>query len=135
MLMTKLAQGIGRKPAFAIAFVAALIATVSFFQFFNGTSDVFWLSPLMGACQLALFAGFAIYLPELFPTRVRATGQGLSFNAGRILAAVGALQMGALMQHFQGDYAQAGAVITLIYLVGLIVIWIAPETRGKTLPT
>ena len=66
---------------------------------------------------------------------MRATGQGLSFNAGRILAAGGALQMGSLMQHFNGDYARAGAVITLIYFVGLIVIWFAPETRGQKLPS
>src|SRR5688572_21760416 len=59
LLMTKLAQKVGRKPAFAVAFICALIATVAFFQFFNGREDVFWLSPIMGACQLALFAGFA----------------------------------------------------------------------------
>ena len=96
LLMTKLAQGMGRKPAFAIAFVAALIATVCFFQFFNGTSDVFWLSPLMGACQLALFAGFAIYLPELFPTRLRSTGTSFCYNVGRFLAASGPFTLGKL---------------------------------------
>ena len=75
-----------------------------------------------------------LYLPELFPTRARATGQGLSFNAGRILAAVGAVQMGSLMGFFKGSYAQAGAVISLVYLIGMAVIWLAPETKGRPLP-
>jgi uncharacterized protein (AIM24 family) len=75
-----------------------------------------------------------LYLPELFPTRVRATGQGIALNIGRVLAAAGALQMGALMQAFHGSYAGAGAVITLIYAPGLFVIWLGPETKGKLLP-
>jgi hypothetical protein len=75
-----------------------------------------------------------LYLPELFPTRVRATGQGISFNFGRILAAVGALQMGQLMQFYNGSYAKAGAMITLIYIAGLLLIWLAPETKGRPLP-
>jgi hypothetical protein len=75
-----------------------------------------------------------LYLPELFPTRVRATGQGLSFNFGRIFAAIGALSQGALMQHYDGSYSKAGAVITLIYILGLVLIWLAPETKDKPLP-
>jgi MFS family permease len=92
------------------------------------------LTFIVGALTAAFYGWLPLYLPELFPTRVRATGQGLSFNAGRILAAVGALQMGSLMQTFDGSYAKAGAVITLIYVVGLGLIWLAPETKGKPLP-
>ena len=57
----------------------------------------------------AFYGWLPLYLPELFPTRVRATGQGLSFNFGRILAAVGALYMGQLISIFGGDYGPAGA--------------------------
>lgn len=92
------------------------------------------LAFLVGAFTATFYGWLPLYLPELFPTRVRATGQGLSFNAGRILAAVGALQMGALMQTFHGSYAQAGAIISLVYVVGLLIIWLAPETKGKPLP-
>ncbi len=92
------------------------------------------LSCLVGAMTASFFGWLPLYLPELFPTRVRATAQGLAYNAGRVLAAVGALQMGALMRQFDGSYARAGAVITLIYAVGLGLIWFAPETRGRPLP-
>jgi hypothetical protein len=75
-----------------------------------------------------------LYLPELFPTRVRATGQGVSYNSGRILAAAGALLQGSLVQSFGGSYARAGAIVTLVYLLGMVLIWLAPETKGKPLP-
>ncbi|MEO6873848.1 MAG: MFS transporter [Opitutaceae bacterium] len=92
------------------------------------------LTFLVGAMTASFFGWLPLYLPELFPTRVRATAQGLAYNAGRVLAAIGALQMGALMHQFNGSYARAGAVITLIYVVGLILIWFAPETKGRSLP-
>lgn len=92
------------------------------------------LTFIVGGVTATFYGWLPLYLPELFPTRVRATGQGLSFNAGRILAAWGALQMGALMQTFHGSYAQAGAVITLVYVIGLVIVWFAPETKGKPLP-
>jgi hypothetical protein len=84
-------------------------------------------------------------LPELFPTRVRATGQGFGYNFGRILAAIGALQGGNLVGLFKdnvtlggitlaGGYPLACSVMSLIYLVGLALIWLGPETRGRPLP-
>jgi MFS transporter, SHS family, sialic acid transporter len=65
---------------------------------------------------------------------VRATGQGVSYNFGRIFAAVGAMAGGQLVAYFDGSYAEAGAVVTLIYVLGLVLIWFAPETKGKPLP-
>jgi MFS transporter, SHS family, sialic acid transporter len=65
---------------------------------------------------------------------VRATGQGLAFNAGRVLAALGAWQMPALMAFFDKSYPKAGETIVLIYVVGMVLIWLAPETKDQPLP-
>ncbi len=86
---------------------------------------------LVVGITVMFFGWLPLYLPELFPTRVRATGQGLAFNAGRILAAVGALQMGAMMQTLNGSYAQAGAVISLVYGVGLVLSGSCPRRRAN----
>jgi len=90
---------------------------------------------LTGFFTASFYGWLPLYLPELFPTRVRATGQGFGYNFGRIIAAGGALVMSHLLYNVSpGKYAQAGAVISLIYLAGLVVIWFAPETRGQPLP-
>jgi MFS family permease len=89
---------------------------------------------LVGAATAAFYGWLPLYLPELFPTRARATGQGLGYNLGRMLAAVGALYNGQLVSHYSGSYARAGATVTLVYAIGLMLIWLAPETRGKPLP-
>jgi SHS family sialic acid transporter-like MFS transporter len=70
-------------------------------------------------------------LPELFPTRVRSTGAGITFNFGRVASAFGVLGAGVLSSHFQGDYAKVGAVTSLVYGLGMIIIWFAPNTDGK----
>jgi hypothetical protein len=72
----------------------------------------------------------------LFPTRLRATGQGFSFNFGRVLAAIGVLQQAPLMLLLGGkdDYAVPCSILSCIYVVGVVIIWFAPETRGKPLP-
>ena len=89
---------------------------------------------LAGGFTAAFYGWLPLYLPELFPTRVRATGSGFSFNAGRIIAAAGTLVSGQLVASFGGDYARMCGVISLIYVVGMVVIWICPETKGKPLP-
>jgi MFS transporter, SHS family, sialic acid transporter len=89
---------------------------------------------LLGLFTAAFYGWIPLYLPELFPTRVRATAQGVCFNFGRILAAVGALKMGDLMQKFGGNCGRASATIILVYVVGLFLIWLAPETKDKPLP-
>ena len=69
-----------------------------------------------------------------FPTRVRATGSGFSFNAGRVIAATGTfLASGGLLSLF-GSYALMGSVMCLVYLLGLVVIAFCPETKGRPLP-
>ncbi len=126
---------ISRRMAYFLLSLGSLLLCAALFRGVDSYGTTFLvLTFLVGGFTAAFYGWLPLYLPELFPTRVRATGQGLSFNAGRILAAVGAVQMGVLMQTFDGSYARAGAVITLIYIVGLVIIWFAPETKGKPLP-
>jgi MFS transporter, SHS family, sialic acid transporter len=87
-----------------------------------------------GMCSASFYGWLPLYLPELFRTKVRATGQGFGYNFGRILAAIGALQTGNLMGLFGGDYSVACSVMSGVYVIGLFVIQLAPETRGKPLP-
>jgi MFS family permease len=126
---------IGRRPAYFTLCLLSLASCAWLFRGFDSYGPGFLiLGCFVGGVTAAFYGWLPLYLPELFPTRVRATGQGLAFNSGRVLAAVGALQMGSLMQHFDGSYAKAGALITLIYILGLFVIWLAPETKGRPLP-
>lgn len=126
---------LGRRPAYFMLCLGSLLTCAWLFRGIDSYGTSFLtLTFVVGAITAAFYGWMPLYLPEIFPTRVRATAQGFSFNAGRVLAAVGALQMGSLMQTFHGSYAQAGAVISLIYVFGLVIIWFAPETRGKPLP-
>ena len=128
----------GRRKAFAFAFVAAMMATAFAFWNLKTFSDIFWMIPLMGFAQLALFGGYAIYLPELFPTRLRSTGTSFCYNVGRFVAAMGPLALGLLTSRVYADKPEpmryAGVTMCLVFLVGLAALPFAPETKGKPLP-
>lgn len=99
--------------------------------------EMFWMIPLMGFAQLALFGGYAIYLPELFPTRLRSTGTSFCYNIGRFAAAAGPLGLGLLTSRlYDGPNAfrYAGVTMSAVFLVGLAALPFAPETKGKPLP-
>jgi predicted MFS family arabinose efflux permease len=127
-----------RRVAFAISFVAAMLATAFLFWKLEKISDIFWMPPLMGFFQLALYAGYAIYLPELFPTRLRSTGTSFCYNVGRGIAAVGPVGLGLLTNRVYSGTAEplryAGITMTLVFLIGLAVLPWAPETKGQPLP-
>lgn len=125
----------GRRPAYFILCLGSLLVCGCLFRYVNEYGGVFLLMAfLVGATTAAFFGWLPLYLPELFPTRVRATGQGICYNSGRIFAAIGAIQMGQLMKYYNGSYARAGAAITLVYLLGMALIWFAPETKDQPLP-
>lgn len=129
---------IGRKPAFAIAFVLAMLSTAMVFGTMSEPSQIFWMIPIMGFCQLALFGGYAIYFPELFPTRLRSTGTSFCYNVGRFVAAIGPWTFGYLTSSVFNEYPEpmryAGVSMCGIFLLGLLVLPFAPETKGKPLP-
>jgi MFS family permease len=139
-LFSPIAERIGRKPTFAMAFLLAMLSTAGGFWFLNDISDIFWMIPIMGFCQFALFAGYAIYFPELFPTRLRATGTSFCYNVGRFAAALGPFTLGLLTSKVFGDFPDplplryAGLTMCSVFLLGLITLPFAPETKGQGLP-
>ena len=143
MTFTYIAQSIGRRKAFAMAFIAAMIATVGYFQMFNSPWHL-WMSSVMGFFQMALFAGFAIYLPELFPLRLRSTGTSFCYNVGRYVAASGPITLGLLALSLAAKaksttekidaFRDACSYMSVIFLIGLIAVYFLPETKDKPLP-
>lgn len=131
-----LAQRIGRRPAFALCFVAAFVSTVTVFYSLKELWQIFILVPIMGFCQLSIFAGYAIYFPELFPTRLRSTGTSFCYNVGRFVAAGGPLIKMALDRMYSGPDAGrwTGITMSFIFLLGLFILPFLPETKGKPLP-
>ena len=129
---------LGRRKTLAISFVAALISTAYTFWHVQTFTDIFWMVPIMGFCQLSLFGGYAIYFPELFPTRLRSTGTSFCYNVGRFVAAVGPYLFGILTSTVFVDKLEplryAGVTMSAIFLLGLIVLPFAPETKGQPLP-
>ena len=134
---TWLTERTNRRRAFALSFLAAMGMTAFTFWNLKSLADMFWMVPLMGFTQLALFGGYAIYLPELFPTRLRSTGTSFCYNVGRLLAAAGPLGLGLLTSRvFTGPDAMryAGVTMCSVFLVGVAALAIAPETKGQPLP-
>jgi MFS family permease len=139
---------IGRRPTFAICFVLATVVTALVFwsvsdrtvQIGNWTlfSDVLWMMPLVGFSQLTLFGGYAIYFPELFPTRLRSTGTSFCYNVGRFVAAIGPFTLGQLASGVFKDSGEPLRYACLsmcgVFLIGLLALPFAPETRGQPLP-
>ncbi len=129
-----LCQKLGRKPAFALFFalspLAIWLATIGA----NDYTAVLLFAPLMSFFTIGLSAGFVLYFPELFPTRLRATGSGFAYNVARIGAAPAPWLTGILIGGLAGSVGLGVAAAGLIYLVGLAALPFAPETRGRALP-
>ncbi|HYE19690.1 MAG TPA: MFS transporter [Tepidisphaeraceae bacterium] len=141
-LFTKLAAATGRRTAFAVGFSAALVVTAYSYWKMETPNDAYWMMPLMGAAQLGPFAGFAIYLPELFPGSLRSTGTSFCYNLGRFMAAGGSFFSAYLTALFATadktsllPLRYSAIVMCSIFLIGLLTLPFAPETRGKPLPT
>ncbi len=128
-----LMDAVGRKPITILFFALALLLTpVLFFS----TTDLGWL--LVLAFVNAIFSNgqytwMPVWLPELYPTRMRATALAFAFNAPRFIAFMGPLLAGTMIVAF-GGYGKAAMVLAMIYLVGIGAAFFLPETKGKPLP-
>ncbi len=127
-----LADAIGRRGAFLVYFVGAVVLFPITFLTTTSVDTVFFLVPLVGIFTLGVTSGFPIYLPELFPTAVRTTGVGFCYNLGRFVTAGGVFITGYLVG-VMGSYAKAATAVSLVYVVGMLVLLFARETRGQKL--
>ncbi|MCH5376620.1 MAG: MFS transporter [Planctomycetes bacterium] len=124
----------GRRTAYFAMSLAALVSSSYIFRFLSPLDDTFltWVL-IQGFFGTIYFGWLPLYLPELFPTRVRATGTGVTFNWGRILTAFGVLLGGQLMAAYNMNYPLVGQWTCLVYAVGLVVICFAPDTSRARL--
>jgi len=136
---TILAARLGRKPAFGVCFISAFVATACIFHFLRQPSQVFWMLPILGFWTLSVFGGYAIYFPELYPTRMRSSGVGFCYNVGRVITAIVLFGSAYVVQMLQTvgvkEPFRVGSVLfTCLYLLGIIALFWAPETKGRPLP-
>jgi MFS family permease len=129
-----LADRFGRKPIAWLYYLGALGFSLCFFLLVNDGDILLVTAAMNGLFTSGQFAWMTIYLPELFPTRVRGSAISVVFDSSRSIAALGPLLAGWLVSSF-GGIGTAAAMMSLIYVVGLVVTPFAgPETKGKPLP-
>jgi MFS family permease len=130
----QIAAWLGRRRAYAIMSAGAAALTALMFLGTAPLQASFLPSVFAQGFVTTLFFGWLpLYLPELFPTRVRASGSGIAYNVGRFATALGVFAAGGLFAAMGGSYPKVGATCGLIYLLGLVVIWWAPDTTDKKL--
>jgi MFS family permease len=139
-----LGDWIGRRIAYFVLCLISMISVLWFYQFHAAFGEEFLIASfILGTCTASFYGWLPLYLPELFATNVRATGQGFGFNFGRILAAIAGLQVGTLLilvadyetfAGIKGGYPVACSIVSIVYLFGMGLIWFAPETKGCPLP-
>jgi MFS family permease len=139
-LYAVLAERYSRRGALALFFLLAFSAIEGMFGLANSYTSLLLWAPVLGFCTLGPFSAYTVYFPELFPTRLRATGCGFCYNCARLLAATAPLALGHLADTFRDParpdhgFRMAAGVVACIYFVGFIGLALAPETRGKPLP-
>jgi len=137
----KITQVKGRKFAFALALLCSFLSTILVFKFMRGMTDMYWMLPIMGFGQYSVFAVYAIYLPEIFPTSLRSTGTSFCYNFGRLAAATAPFTIGQITTYLKTNTANpveafriGGMAVSVILLIGIIALPFLPETKGQPLP-
>jgi MFS family permease len=130
----QVANWMGRRASYFLMSVGSTVLTIAMFQLTGPLQPSFFPVVFAQGFVATLFFGWlTLYLPELFPTHVRATGTGLAYNSGRFATAAGVIVAGALFAAIGGNYPKVGTLCALVYALGMIAIWWAPDTSGRTL--
>ena len=127
-----LTDAIGRRPSYFVFCLGSMLSSMYLFIYIRDVHTLMWFMLVYGYFIIGGFGTFAAYLPELFPTRVRASGQGFCWNAARSLTAIGPFVGGYLVGVF-GSIPAAAVSTAVFFSVGLVAIWFGPETRGVPL--
>jgi MFS family permease len=133
-LFPTLCERLGRRRAFGLFFILSAIVVMGVTFGTHTYQSLLYFAPLMALFTIGVSAGFALYFPELFPTRLRATGLGFCYNTGRIVTAPLPWLTGKVIGAFNGSVAAGMGLFAVIYLIGLIAVNKAPETKGQPLP-
>jgi SHS family sialic acid transporter-like MFS transporter len=130
----QIASLLGRRFSYFLISIGSLALTLAMFQLTAPLRPSFFPIVFAQGFVATLFFGWLpLFLPELFPTHVRATGSGISYNVGRFATAGGVLAAGFVFTAFDGSYPSVGAAAALIYGLGIFVIWFAPDTSKQSL--
>lgn len=138
MTFTLLASKANRRTSFAWVFIGGFLSIALAFTVLSSEWQAYVLLPVMGFFTIGVMGGFVIYLPEIFPTRLRSTGTAFGYNVARMSAAMVMVLGNPIRELFHHigvwDPFRLGAVTMAgIYFLGLIVLLYAPETRGRPL--
>ncbi len=125
-----LATLFGRRTTYFLVSLLSLILAQIIFSFLDPAQGTTFLFPVfvLGLVATVYFGWLPLFLPELFPTRVRATGSGVSFNSGRILSALVVLSIAGFVEYLNNDYALIGSITSWIYVAGMLVILLVPRS-------
>jgi MFS family permease len=128
------ADAIGRRPTIVLYSLATIASGLYLYLGLQDYSLYPVMLPVFGFCVFGVFSGHAVYLPELFPTHVRATAVSFCNGTGRVITSFGPLVAGLLAAPFGGDFAKATAVMTCFAALSIVAMMLGRETRGTILP-
>jgi MFS family permease len=128
-------QRLGRRPAFVLFHLAAFALVTAVFFLAGTTWPLLVVLPVFGFFTVGMHAGYAVYFPELFPTRLRGTGGGFCFNAARLFVVPLLLGFAWLQDGPPGlNLRQAMLLLGCLFPLGAVLVLFAPETRDQPLP-
>jgi MFS family permease len=128
-----MADAFGRKPVVMLFFAASFVLTPVLYLWTSDLHLLLVVAAINGFFTLGQYSWMSVWLPELFPTRMRATGMAFAFNAPRFIAFLGPLFAGVLIAQF-GGYSGMAVAFSFIYILGFVLVPFLPETKARPLP-